>query len=71
MICELLAVQTDINDVEWVIVVKEWNVGEFTNDVFLFVVTLRTNPIRYLVFRIIFGVAFKPNRDAFTIVLNQ
>jgi hypothetical protein len=37
MISELLAIQTDINHVEWVVIVELRNVGQFAYDVVVFV----------------------------------
>lgn len=63
---ELLAVQTDIYQIERVVVIEKGNAGQLASDRIISVETLGTDPVTvFAVFREVFGVAFEADRNAF------
>ena len=45
MISELLSIQTDIDNIERILIVEIWNIREFTNNFLLFISALNTYPV--------------------------
>lgn len=52
MVSELLSIQTDIDHVERIVIVKEWYIRELVMDILLGISPLNANPI------LNFGVCF-------------
>ena len=71
MISELLTIQTDINHVEWVVIVELRNVGQFAYDVVVFVMTFWADPVLHGCFILRLGVVLESNSDAFYVLENQ
>lgn len=70
MIGKFLTIQTDIHHIEWIIIVKEWNVGEFTVNFLLRIYSLDTYPILNFCLCLCFGIAFEAYSDTLCVLLN-
>lgn len=64
MISELLPIETDINKIEWIVIIKLWNIRQLTTDIIFLIMPLRAYPVLHRPLLLHFGVVLEPDSNA-------